>query len=350
MSGVDGGSNTKSNGYALSVPNPSGASLTFDANGNMTSDGTSSYAWDAENRLIKITYAGSGNYSQFAYDGLGRNVLIQEYTSSSLTSTKIVCWVSSDRGEIRDGSGSIVNQYFALGQVDGSNKRFYALNHPGSVTEVTDNSGNLLGEVAYDPWGRSTQLQGSYVPDFGFDGYYLHARSRLNLTLHRAYDATLGRFTNRDPIDDPAFLMMPQCPYTASPSSPEPWQLAASNPALYTILNASNLLSIQAQLAQAMHVRVRANIASSNVNTYSYVANNPISGRDPSGLAPLAPVLPPISPYYPQCYYLCAHNLKAPPIKPGQICPRPNEKTPDQLFSECMKGCFQDPPILIEWF
>ena len=37
----------------------------------MTSDGTNSYAWDAENRMIKITYPGSSNFSSFVYDGLG---------------------------------------------------------------------------------------------------------------------------------------------------------------------------------------------------------------------------------------------------------------------------------------
>ena len=125
VSGVDGGSNTKTNSYALSVPNPSGATLTFDANGNMTSDGTNSYAWDAENRLIKVTYPGSGNYSAFAYDALGRNVLIQEYTSSSLTSTRqFVRDFGTRLRESRDSSSSIISQYFKRGQLDGANKRF----------------------------------------------------------------------------------------------------------------------------------------------------------------------------------------------------------------------------------
>jgi hypothetical protein len=32
--------------------------LSYDLNGNMTSDGSNSYAWDADNKLIKITYPG----------------------------------------------------------------------------------------------------------------------------------------------------------------------------------------------------------------------------------------------------------------------------------------------------
>jgi hypothetical protein len=40
-------------------------SLSYDGNGNLLNDGQNAYEWDAENRLIKITYPGTGN--QFAY-------------------------------------------------------------------------------------------------------------------------------------------------------------------------------------------------------------------------------------------------------------------------------------------
>ena len=86
--------------------------------------------------------------------------------------------------------------------MDTSSKRFYVGNHLGSVTDITDSSGSVLGQLAYDPFGRSTQLQGSYAPDFDFCGYYVHSRSGLNLTQHRAYSAGLGRWINRDPIDE----------------------------------------------------------------------------------------------------------------------------------------------------
>lgn len=36
----------------------------------------------------------------------------------------------------------------------------------------------------------------------GYAGYYLHSRSSLNLTLTRAYSAILGRFINRDFIEE----------------------------------------------------------------------------------------------------------------------------------------------------
>jgi RHS repeat-associated protein len=204
VSAVDGGSNTKTNSYSEKLNSGSSTSLTFDANGNMTSDvNGNTYSWDAENRLIQITYPGSGNYSAFAYDGLGRNVLIQEYTSSSLASTNQFVWAGgSTPKEVRDGSSSIISQFFKFGQMDSTSKRFYYLNQIDSVTEVTDNSGAILGQFGYSPFGQQSQLQGSYVPDFAFAGYYLHARSGLNITRTRAYSANLGRFINRDLIGE----------------------------------------------------------------------------------------------------------------------------------------------------
>ena len=44
------------------------ASFTYDANGNLISDGTNAYVYDAENRLVSA----SQNGAQLTYDPLGR--------------------------------------------------------------------------------------------------------------------------------------------------------------------------------------------------------------------------------------------------------------------------------------
>jgi RHS repeat-associated protein len=204
------------------------ATLTFDANGNMTADGSgNSYSWDAENRLIKITYPGSGNYSQFAYDGLGRNVLIQEYTASSLTGTRQFVWTENNyRKEARDASSTITGQYFTLGETISSMGYCFTADHvanptdlasrfdqlrggmgvifsplfTSSIREMINSSGTVEAQLAYDMYGRATQLQGSLSPDFQFGDYYFHSRSGLSLTLTRAYSSAQGRFINRDAI------------------------------------------------------------------------------------------------------------------------------------------------------
>jgi YD repeat-containing protein len=46
-------------------------SLSYDSNGNLTSDGTNTYTWDARNHLTAIS---GGSTASFAYDGFGRRV------------------------------------------------------------------------------------------------------------------------------------------------------------------------------------------------------------------------------------------------------------------------------------
>ena len=47
-----------------------GAAQTYDANGNLTGDGTSAYIYDGENRLVSATAAGVT--ATLTYDPLGR--------------------------------------------------------------------------------------------------------------------------------------------------------------------------------------------------------------------------------------------------------------------------------------
>ncbi len=154
-SAVDGSSNSKTNVYQLGVTGGSSSTLTYDLNGNMTSDGTNSFAWDAENRLIRITYPGSGNFSSFVYDGLGRNVSIVETVAGSVTSTKQFVWCDRRRCEQRDASSAITAQFFRGGETISGTKYFFEKDHLGSIRELTDNTGAVQAEYRYDPFDAS---------------------------------------------------------------------------------------------------------------------------------------------------------------------------------------------------
>jgi len=193
----------KINGYALSVANGASATLTFDLNGNMTSDGTNSYSWDAENRLLSIIYPGTGNHSDFSYDGLGRNVQILEYAASSLTSTKQFVWsFGNTPREARNAGGTITAQYFSRGETISGTSYFFTRTKERSVREMTNSSGTIEAQYAYDPFGQVTKISEAVPSDFGYAGYYLHARSGLNLTRTRAYSSSLARFINRDLVGE----------------------------------------------------------------------------------------------------------------------------------------------------
>ncbi len=167
----------KTSGYALSVNSGSTTNLTYDLNGNMLSDGTNAYAWDAENRMIKITYPGTNNFSTFVYDGYGRNVSIVETTSGSVTSTKQFVWSGGNSAkEERDATGALTKKFFSTGQMNSASKYFYLPDHLASVREMTDNSGVAQCQYAFDPFGRVTKISEAVASDFGYAGYYLHLR------------------------------------------------------------------------------------------------------------------------------------------------------------------------------
>jgi RHS repeat-associated protein len=46
-----------------------------------------------------------------------------------------------------------------------------------------------------------TKLSGDLDADFAFTGHFRHAKSGLHLALYRAYDADLGRWLSRDPLE-----------------------------------------------------------------------------------------------------------------------------------------------------
>lgn len=192
-----GGSGTTTNNYKFEVIGAASQTLTYDNNGNMLSDGTNTYLWDAEDRLIQITYPGMNNKTEMSYSPTGGRVKIVETVSGSVTSTKQFIG-----GEERDGSGNVTKQFFVRGQRNGSTSYFYCRDHLGSIRTMTDNSGTSVSDRSFDPYGRASVLSESTAPDFGFAGMYVHARSGLNLTMFRAYSPTLGHWLSRDPLGD----------------------------------------------------------------------------------------------------------------------------------------------------
>ncbi|MDW8217668.1 MAG: RHS repeat-associated core domain-containing protein, partial [Acidobacteriota bacterium] len=186
----------------------------YDAAGNRTSEtlavGSGSgpatdyerVEWDAAQRVTAIIKG--GRRSEFGYDGLGRRVRIVEKDGATVISDRRYVWDGAEVVEERDGTstGVVTKRYFGSGVRDGNETYFYTRDHLGSVREVIDGNGNLAARYDYDPWGRPTQVAGSYRADWGYAGYWAHRPSGLNLTWYRAYDAEVGRWLSRDPIGE----------------------------------------------------------------------------------------------------------------------------------------------------
>ncbi|HEY9714299.1 MAG TPA: RHS repeat-associated core domain-containing protein, partial [Chroococcales cyanobacterium] len=198
VSATDGGSNTVTDPYPIQVQGGNSADLTYDLNGNLTSDGTNDYAWDCENRLIKITYPGSGNYTAFKFDGFGRCVDIREFSNNTEDVQSQFVWTGQHRSEDRDGFGVISRQYFARGETVDNSPYFYAKDHQSSIREFTSSDAALHAQYNYSPDGQAT-ASGDVSSNYRYARSYYHERSHLYLTLFRAYSPLINRWLSRDP-------------------------------------------------------------------------------------------------------------------------------------------------------
>ena len=185
-------------------------SLTYDANGNLESDGEHFYLWDVENRLVGIQYGvDSGERTEFSYDGLGRRVGIREYHGNVLLTERRFQWSGSKLAKsiYQTGIGYPAHYYeeFQAGTTPGTSPTddgYLIKDNLGSVWGTSDSVGSGNGNAAaYDPWGNSVDT-GYDRPDFGYTGHFAHRRSGLVLAFYRAYQPKLGRWLSRDPIGE----------------------------------------------------------------------------------------------------------------------------------------------------
>jgi RHS repeat-associated protein len=104
--------------------------------------------------------------------------------------------------EERDANNVVTRRFYSQGEQINGSPFYYMRDQLGSVRELTDSVGNVRARYDYDPYGYRTKLSGDLDAQFGFTGFYYHARSGLNLALYRAYDFLTGRWLSRDPIGE----------------------------------------------------------------------------------------------------------------------------------------------------
>jgi RHS repeat-associated protein len=199
------GTQTASYNNLNQLTNFSGQALSYDSNGNLLSDGQRTYSWDAENRLVSISYPGqAGKQTDFVYDGLGRRTAISSTPpggGSAVTTAYLWCGIRICQA--RDASNSPTRGYYDEGEfVPGTPGQtyYYGADQIGSVRRVFASTTNAPA-YSYDPYG--VPLQGTaLLTDFGYATMFYNADSGLYLTQYRVYDPVAGRWLSRDPIGE----------------------------------------------------------------------------------------------------------------------------------------------------
>ncbi len=209
-------------------------SYTHDLDGNLTTDGLWNLVWDAENRLIEVSsVSGVPNAAKrkltFTYDYLGRRATKKVYLWNSSA------WATSPTTDLHfeydgwnliaelDGSGTLLRSYEwgmdlagALGGEDGAGgigglllitdhstgSTYYpCYDGHGNVTGLVKNTGEAVARYEYGPFGELIRASGPFAKSnpFRFSTKYYDVETDLSYYGLRYYNASTGRWLNRDP-------------------------------------------------------------------------------------------------------------------------------------------------------
>lgn len=199
INAVDASGNAATAVYEVDQANTS-TTFTYDANGNLTSDGTRTFEWDVRNQLVAVNVG--THRSEFAYDGRQQRVRITEKDNTLTVSDTRFVWCGENAPcQERDVSGATVLKTFTRqGLIGAGPPLFNTTDHLESVRELISSDGSLEARYDYDPFGRSTRVHGTFHSAFGFTGYQVHVPTELELSPYRAYDSNQARFVSQDPI------------------------------------------------------------------------------------------------------------------------------------------------------
>ncbi len=173
-----------------------GQPLTYDLNGNLTSDGTSTYTWTARNQLAMI----SGPMpASFVYDGAGRrmrktiNGTITDVLYDGLNAIQEVS--SATAAGLLTGLG--IDEYFV--RSDTSGVSVLLSDALGSTVALTDPAGAVQTQHTYEPFGATSTTGAASANPFQYTG---RENDGTGLYYYRAryYHPGLQRFVSQDPF------------------------------------------------------------------------------------------------------------------------------------------------------
>src|SRR5947209_14035207 len=176
----------------------------LDNNGNTLtkadSTGTTSYAWDFENRLTSVTLPGTAGTVTFKYDPFGPRI----YKSSS-GGTSIFAYDGDNLVEETNSAGGVVardeqtqNIDEPLAMLRSGATSYYHADGLGSATSLSSAAGSIANTYTYDSFGKLTNSTGSLVNPFRYTARDSDTETGLYYYRARYYDQNVGRFLSED--------------------------------------------------------------------------------------------------------------------------------------------------------
>ncbi len=177
-----------------------GQALSYDANGNLASDGVNTYVWNARNQLSQIMQGATVGAS-YTYDAMGRR-------TAKTTGTTATQYLYDGMNAVQETQGGTVNpiltglgtdERFARNDVTG--RTYFLADALGSTLGLTDSTGAMRQQYSYDPYGKTTATDTTT----GFTNPYQYTGREADgqgLYYYRAryYSPMIGRFISEDPL------------------------------------------------------------------------------------------------------------------------------------------------------
>ena len=190
------------------VQNWTTANPAHDDEGNLTSDGTQTYSYDYENRLVAVSSASASVTYYYAGDGTR---MASEVIEGGSTNTTI--YVIDHADPLRrplaelDASGGLIRRFVwgrgVVAQIE-SNGATYYFHHDGqgSTLALSDTNSVTTDQWFYSPYGETMSRTGTTTTPYQWCGGVGVRRTvhGLYFARHRYYHAGLQRWVARDPI------------------------------------------------------------------------------------------------------------------------------------------------------
>ena len=184
------------------------ATFTYDLDGNLTSrtsaaDGTTTYAYDCESRLIGVTNTLKGIAWSCEYDVFGNRVKVID---SGVPTTKVYTYGSLPSVAEEYCDGKLIGRHILIGAVRiadiyGTEIRYRHVDDLASTRLLTDANGEIAAKASYDAFGAILRSNGEEIKD-GYIGAFSVETDTTGLLFmrNRYYNPFIGRFIQKDPI------------------------------------------------------------------------------------------------------------------------------------------------------
>ncbi len=258
--------------------------LTFDLNGNLTSDGLNSYAWDVRDQLMAMS--GAGLTASFQYDADGRRV---SKTVNGATTTFLYDGANIAQEQVA-GTPSAnqlvggIDEVFA--RVESSGTSSPVADNLGSAVALTDSAGALQTQYTYEPFGKTTT---SGPTSGNAQKYTSREDDGTSLYYYRAryYSPTLQRFISEDPIEFDGGPNLYEYVFNNPVNGIDPWGLQKSDPGFWSLYGSYTVGvgkgvvgAVKAPFDMAMHPVQTVKGIGEHVSSLCSIVAHPVQAYD----------------------------------------------------------------------